>query len=313
MSKPFLTYEQQIDKLKNEKNLLIHDEEYAVSKLKQLGYFKLIGGYKHLFKNKTTKKYKDNTCFDDIVELYSFDEKLREITLKYLLKVEQQLRSLISYYFCQKYGNHQTAYLTKTNYNYTTYENKQDVDKLINIIQSKYINNNTDYSYINHSKSKHGNLPLWVLINALTFGNISKMYSLLPQTLQISISRNYSNLNEKQLAQTIRVLTKFRNACAHGERLFSYTTNDTIPNLPIHQKLNIKKKGSEYIYGKNDLFAVVISLRYLLPKEVFSSYKKELSTTISSFCKKSIIPNDEVLHCMGFPENWASISKFRKI
>ncbi len=98
MPKPFLTYTQQIDKLRNEKNLIIDDENSAIDTLHQIGYFKLIGGYKHLFKNKTTGKYKDNTHFEDIVALYTFDEALRELNLKYILKAEQHLKSLISYH-----------------------------------------------------------------------------------------------------------------------------------------------------------------------------------------------------------------------
>lgn len=195
--KPFLTYEQQIDKLRNEKMLIIDDEDYAVEMLKQIGYFKLIGGYKHLFKNKTTQKFKDNTHFEEIVQLYLFDEMLRELNLKYILKAEQQLKSLISYYFCDKYGDSQNAYLTKTNYNYSTPKNRYDVDKLVDMINSNFISHSTDYTYINNTKQKHGNLPLWVLINALTFGKISKMYLLLPQSLQIRISKNYKYLNEK--------------------------------------------------------------------------------------------------------------------
>lgn len=35
----------------------------------------------------------------------------------------------------------------------------------------------TDYHYINHAQRKYGNVPLWVLTNALTFGNISKVYA----------------------------------------------------------------------------------------------------------------------------------------
>lgn len=125
MPKPFLSYAQQIDKLKNSKNLIIDDNLYALEILKQIGYFKLIGGYKHLFKNKTTQQYKDSTNFRDIVKLYMFDKELRELHLKYILMVKQQLKSLISYYFCDKYGNLQTAYLTKSNYNYTIVKNKK--------------------------------------------------------------------------------------------------------------------------------------------------------------------------------------------
>lgn len=39
----------------------------------------MIGGYKDVFKNPTTKKYKDGTNFEDIVELYYFDEQLRQM------------------------------------------------------------------------------------------------------------------------------------------------------------------------------------------------------------------------------------------
>ena len=79
MAKPFLTYDGQIEKLEKEKNLVITDREYAELMLKQIGYFGLISGYKDLFKNKTTNKYKDGTTFEDILALYKFDENLREL------------------------------------------------------------------------------------------------------------------------------------------------------------------------------------------------------------------------------------------
>ena len=59
MQKIFLNYDQQIEKLKNEKNLLIDNEAYAKEILKQTSYYSLIGGYKDIFKNPTTKNYKD--------------------------------------------------------------------------------------------------------------------------------------------------------------------------------------------------------------------------------------------------------------
>ena len=313
MPKPFLTYTQQIDKLKNEKNLIIDDVYYATEMLKQIGYFKLIGGYKHLFKNKTTKKFKDNTHFEDIVQLYLFDEALRELNLKYILKAEQQLKSLISYYFCERHGDSQSAYLTKTNYDYTTPKNKQDIDKLVKLLNDNYISHKTDYPYINHTKAKHGNLPLWVLISALTFGNISKMYSLFPQSLRMRISKNYADLNEKQLGQILTVLTKFRNACAHGERLFTYRTRDGIPDLLIHKKLSIAKKGIQYIYGKNDLFSVVISLRYLLSAQQFKEFKQALNKLINNYIKRSSIPSADFLNEMGFPTNWSDITRYKKL
>ena len=68
MQKIFLNYNQQIEKLKNEKNLLIDNEAYAKEILKQTSYYSLIGGYKDIFKNPTTKKYKDGTRFESMVQ-----------------------------------------------------------------------------------------------------------------------------------------------------------------------------------------------------------------------------------------------------
>ena len=80
MPKPFLTYKQQIQKLKD-KHLVIHNEVNAAEELRLNGYFALITGYKSLFKNPTTKDYRDGTTFDDIVALYEFDARLAKISL----------------------------------------------------------------------------------------------------------------------------------------------------------------------------------------------------------------------------------------
>lgn len=119
MQKVFLNYDQQIEKLKNEKNLLIDNEAYAKEILKQTSYYSLIGGYKDIFKNPTTKKYKDGTRFEDIVELYYFDELLRQLFLRYIINVENGIKSQVSYYFTEKNGENQKEYLDVSNYNYS--------------------------------------------------------------------------------------------------------------------------------------------------------------------------------------------------
>ena len=45
----------------------------------------------------------------------------------------------------------------------------------------------------------------------------------------------------------LTIMVKFRNVCAHGERLFTYRTTDSIPDLPIHMKLGIDKKKHDSI------------------------------------------------------------------
>lgn len=41
-----------------------------------------------------------------------------------------------------------------------------------------------DYPYINHYRNVHKNVPLWVLINVVTLGTLSKFYSLMTDDLK---------------------------------------------------------------------------------------------------------------------------------
>ena len=56
--------------------------------------------------------------------------------------------------------------------------NQRGIDKLIRMLDGLALTN-TDYDYIVHQRNVYQNVPLWVLINAMTFGQISKMYSFL--------------------------------------------------------------------------------------------------------------------------------------
>ena len=307
--KTFSTFEQQVDWLCKEKHLLIPDRQYAEDALKHIGYFPLMGGYKHLFRIPLTKKYKPGTSFEEIVALYEFDTELRELFFKYLLQIERHLRSLMSYYFSEKYGESQTAYLDINNYN-NTRKNHATIARLIATLNRAA--STRDYEYIDYNRSTYGNIPLWVLINVLTFGNLSKMYQVFHQSLQSKVCKNFGIINRKQMEQFLSVLTKFRNVCAHGERLFTYRTIDNISDLPLHSKLSIPKNGIQYLNGKNDLFAVVIAFRYLLPTKDFLTFKRRLIRLIDTTSGKLIhIDNEELLKRMGFPPNWKNITRYR--
>ena len=311
MPKPFLSFQDQINHLVNQKNLVISNPAYAQQMLQEIGYFGLIGGYKTPFKNTTTQKYIDGSTFEDIVALYKFDENLRELFLKHILQIERHLRSLLSYYFTEKYGEQQIHYLAPANYT-TNPRYRVDVRRLISVLDH-LANHNSDYPYINHQRNTYGNVPLWVLINGITFGSLSKFYSYITPDLRVKVSKNFEKVNEKQLEQFLGVITKFRNVCAHNERLYSYQTRNDIPNTGIHQKLGLPQNGTQYACGKHDLFAVVISFKYLLPKQDFKKFKTSLSKIIRHYlATSSAISETDLYRYMGFPNNWQKISIYTK-
>ena len=79
MAKVFFTYEQQLDKLQNEKYLTINDIKYAKETLQKLSYYSLIGGYKSLFKHPASGKYMYGVTFEEVVAFYYFDEEKRTV------------------------------------------------------------------------------------------------------------------------------------------------------------------------------------------------------------------------------------------
>lgn len=231
---------------------------------------------------------------------------------KYLCHIEIKLRSSISYYFCQKHGERQEEYLNPNNYS-TSPKSKRGVIKLIKILDN-VANKNKDHKYLVYQRNKYHNVPLWVILNALTFGQISKIFEFLPQKMQGLICQVFGNIKKNDMIKYLKVLTLYRNVCAHNERLFSHHTYSSIPDTLIHQKLNIPKHHSKYICGKNDLFCVVITFRHLLPRADFLVFKKHLMHIFNQYKKKnSNLKLDKLYEYMGFPSNWKHITKFRKI
>lgn len=305
--KPFLTYDQQIDKLTNEKHIAIDDELAARTALKRVGYFSIIGGYKTPFINPMTRIYENDASFDDVQALYSFDRDLRYIFFRYLCEVEVFMRQLISYNFCLRHGELQDKYLDKNNYDLSSPDKKDAVDKLLKTLRFHAINDEK-HAYLVHQRKLYKNIPLWVIMNTLTFGQTSKFYALLKFKMKEDIVQEFPHLDTATLETYLDRLCLVRNTCAHNERLYSFHFDKDLPDTDIHLQLHIPQKGEQFLYGKNDVFAAVIVLRYLLPSESFCKFTFELSNLIDAYLKESEHMTREKLYSyMGFPSNWHDI------
>jgi abortive infection bacteriophage resistance protein len=101
--------------------------------------------------------------------------------------------------------------------------------------------------------------------------------------------------------------------CAHGERLYSFSINETISDTILHKKLAIPQTNGQYVSGKHDLFSVVIALRYLLDASDFKCFKAELKKSIQNVLKDCPHLTEQQLNAqMGFPTNWQKITVYKK-
>lgn len=297
--KQFLNYQDQIVKLRS-KGLIVSDEVKAIEKLKQTSYFALINGYKKAFKS-NNGNYIIGTRFEHIVSLYDFDIKLSELFLKNILIFERGIKSHISYYFSEKYPNSYHDYLNVLNYDYADDSKRIEINNFICILYSIY-NRDQSQEYMKHYMKKHNKeVPLWVLVKVMTFGNISKMYSLLQQKQQDDIASEYK-LKNSQLSSILSFLTYFRNVCAHNERLYNYHTRMEIPQ-DLFSGVGITTNSP-----RNNLFSVAVCFRNVLPKENFNEFIIDLTKIIDSFSLDGCpVTGDDILCEMGFAKNWKHI------
>ena len=103
-------------------------------------------------------------------------------------------------------------------------------------------------------------------------------------------------------------MSNYRNLCAHEDIVFDHKTERQIPDTEYHKKLNIFKMDGEYIYGKNDIFSVIIMFKYMLGDDEFRLMLKEFEYEFEKLDGRiDSIPVEKILDTMGIPKNYIDI------
>ena len=310
IDKQFKNLDEQLEIFKN-KGLVIEDEDYAKGVLLRENYF-FINGYRHLFyKSSTEKVFIKGTRFEEIYSLFLFDRTLRNIFFKYLLVIENNLKSITSYQLSKKYGYREKDYLRAKNFNGDP-ERQRQVEDLIKKMKRQIRINGSQHTATAHYASNYGYIPLWILVKVLSFGIVSEMFSILKKEDQKEICNIY-DLKVDDFLIYLPMLANYRNLCAHEDILYENKTQKEINDTVYHKLLNIKKEEDSYIYGKNDLFALLIIIKQMIQKEEFKNMSIEIENAIQTLNYNLIsIKIDKILDRMGFPMNWKELSKVER-
>jgi len=305
MNKIFKNLDEQIDILKS-RNLVIEDEEKAKNILLKENYF-FINGYRHMFlEPNNNKKFLEGTTFEELYATFKFDRNIRNIMFKHLLVVENNMKSVISYQLSKKYGYKEKEYLDPKNFTQDSLKTRQ-VHDVLNKMKRQIRINGKQHSATLHYLNNYGYVPMWILVKVLSFGIIAELYSILKYEDQKSIADIYK-IDVQDLSTYLYLLASFRNLCAHEDILYDHRTQKVIPDSKYHSLLNIEKVENEYLYGKNDLFAVVIMMKQLLSDSEFSEFIEEIGYEIDILDGKiNVVPLNVILHKIGFPDNWRDI------
>ena len=306
--KPFSTITEQIeilesrgmifDRDRQNKNFLILNNYYNVINVS--GKFFLQGG----------DQYLPGTNFKEIIGVYEFDKFIKTMLFTKITEVETHLRSLVSYWFCATAPDVPYNYLDANNY-----EN-QDTStmKLINDLQEVIDKHkNTVGHAINHYHVKHGSVPLWVLVNHLSFGTIEYMIKQMPSAANIQIANVCNQIlqenldtedplvfNEKHLKSYVTCIRGLRNIVSHNNKLFGYHWKNPIYQKELHTKYGFNSRSI-----KNDVYSVFLIFQCFLSKEQFGLLHDRIKEgmLILDGGLRTINCNS-ILQSYGFPINW---------
>lgn len=270
--------------------MLFKDEKKASHYLSNISYYRL-RAYTYPFQDNTKQDHPfiKPIYFEDIIDLYVFDRKLRLLVFDALEKIEISLRTKIIYYFALNYGSHwhENVGLYKKQHRFIN-----DMNKLYDEISR------SSETFIKHYKQTYTqpvNPPAWMSLEVSSMGLLSKLFENLkmgPEKKKIALE--FGLAHPIVLESWMHSFAHLRNICAHHGRLWNrrLTTTPQLPNNPIYTFLNNTSIHTNKIYGI--LSCMTYMLHIISPGNTFNQRLKDLLVSCTHTEEKE----------MGFVSNW---------
>lgn len=303
-NKTFKTLDEQIDIMRS-KGLKILDVDKAKDILFRENYF-FINGYRQLLMYPNEKRFIKGSTFDELYSIFIFDRKIRNIFFKYILVIENNIKSVMSYYLSKKYGYKEKEYLKDENFIEDPNRVKQ-VHDVISKMKRQIRINGAQHRATAHYVMNYGYIPLWVLVKVLSFGIVAELFGILKDEDREMIASIY-NIDDDTLLIFLSLLANFRNICAHEDIFYDHRTGRRIPDNKYHRLLGIEMDEEGYVFGKNDLYALVLIMKYMLSDTEFRDLIHEINYELDILNGRvNSVSIVEILKKIGFPINWTDI------
>lgn len=306
MDKPFLTFDQQIKKLKNDYELIINDENFAKEALASLSYYDLINGYKFMYMD-SNNKYKEGISIEKLYTTHIFNKNIQGVLLKYSTYVENSFKTLLSHVVARHFSEHQDDYLRIENYvRHRDIKQRLRLEKLLKHMFNtcKHCDDTPTKHYI---KTKN-HIPPWILFRNVSFSNTTNLFSFLKNREKEVLFNNLHLFNNNLLTyqdkvnislDSLNLVRKFRNMIAHNLNFLTYRKSNLNKKA---NKLFINTLASNFELNKTrtDVWAMVISIviwlnnKYLVQNFLaeFQSFMKLNDELASIYCEVAGIPLD---------------------
>ena len=231
--KLFLTYNQQMRKLRNDKHILCSGSSHK-KLLIRAGYFNIVNGYKNPFISGCDANgnhlYISGTSIDQLQAVKKFDDQLRTFLLRYITQVEEEIRTLSGYKFDECNDNGTIPW-----YNTDAYSPNKSLQEKMNVISNAYSElSRSKLDYVNFYMNNHKQIPTWIMFKVVNFSTFIDILNCSKKDVSHSIcnlydlydDRGFSNV--KLLIGSLHWMRKIRNSCAHNERVYCLSNVDVL-------------------------------------------------------------------------------------
>jgi abortive infection bacteriophage resistance protein len=264
-NKPPISIPEQVALLQR-RGLVVTNTNQAISYLSNINYYRL-RAYTYPFQNNTLleQPFIADITFDDIIQLYVFDRKLRIFVFDAIEKIEIALRSQMIYHESILEGSHwylkSDLYRDANRYQSDIEHLKKEIDRSSEIFLSHYKNTYTEPV----------EPPVWMAFEVAAMGTLSKIYSNLKNGSAKRDIANHFGLSHNVLQNWLQHISIIRNICAHHGRLWNRPLSHTlmIPNNPQDAWLvNSNTVSPQKIY--HSLSAIIYLLNRISPGHSFT-------------------------------------------
>lgn len=277
LTKPWKDYSSLVDLLES-RGMEVPDKKWAAKKLSQIGYYRL-SGFWHICRKivpssppnassrnlpKREDEFQPGTIFNNVIELYLFDKKLRSLMIDAIERIEIYVRNNISHIIGQQdpMGHENKDFIDPKMLKdfYIEGKKRNKWEEWLET-KNKKLSKNREDCIVWHRK-KHRQIPIWVAIEAWDFGTMSVYYEIIKNSYQNRISRNFEIKNPKILKGWLKEINTLRNRCAHHTRIWNQKTSNPIQSGGIPFLEEVLKEES----CKERLFGLICIIWYMLYK-----------------------------------------------
>jgi abortive infection bacteriophage resistance protein len=270
----YKTFDEQIEILKR-RGLFIKNEMSAKTFLERNNYYNVINAYKDVFIKSgiTPETFIENATFSEISALFDFDKTLRLIFSYDLIFIERTFKSIIAHEFTRTHLNHDYTNVNNFDLYFHAIQSSQLVTKIARELEKEELKGN---EMICHYLRTYHSIPLWIAVNILSFGTVSKFFACMKQSDQKNVCIRLSQIYGKRLTipdvnNAIKICVLLRNKAAHDQRIYDFSSKSLSVSQthPLMQEYNISSPV-------HNLFGAICSMYYLTTKQEFNNIKNQL-------------------------------------